>query len=96
MKIILRPHLKIRLKQRLIPPDYPTKIVKEPDQTYFDTLTDRHIAIKTLEYNGKLRPMAVAYDIIENTIQIITIHPTTEQEISNKVYRGRWIKDEKN
>jgi len=40
--------------------------------------------------------MAAAYDIINNEIQVITIHPTTNQEISNKLSRKRWIKNEKN
>ncbi|MBI2334487.1 hypothetical protein HYU96_01680 [Candidatus Daviesbacteria bacterium] len=96
MKIILKPHLKIRLQQRLIPQDYPKKILSDPEENYFDTLTNRKIAIKTLRYYGKLRLMAVAYDIIEDTIEAITIHPVTEQEINNKLQRRRWIKNEKN
>lgn len=96
VKIILRPHLKIRLEQRLIPQDYPKKIISHPEEHYFDTLSNRYIAIKTLPYSGKLRPMVVAYDIIGETIEAVTIHPTDEQEINNKLQRGRWIKNEKN
>lgn len=47
-----------------------------------------------MEYSGKLRPMALAYDIMGLEIQVITIHPTSKQEIENKLNRGRWIKDE--
>lgn len=96
MKILLRPHLKIRLKERNIPQNYPGKIVSNPDEKYFDTATNHQIAVKRLGYNGRLRPMAVAYDIIEEDLQIITIHPTTDQEIKNKLERKRWLKDEKN
>ena len=92
MKIILRPHLKIRLKQRKVPGKYPEVIVKYPEEKFFDTETGREIALKRLEYNQKMRPMVVVYDIIEREIQIITIHPVTEQEIQNKVKRKRWIK----
>ncbi len=92
MKIILQSHLKIRLAQRKIPQNYPEKIIRDPDNKYFDTETKHSIAIKYLEYNGKLRPMAVSYDIIVDETQIITIHPTSEQEIVNKVRRERWIK----
>lgn len=96
MKIVLRPHLKIRLQQRLIPQDYPRKIISDSEEEYFDTYSHRHIAIKTLEYSGKPRPMVVAYDIMGETIEAVTIHPADEQEINNKIQKGRWIKDEKN
>jgi len=94
VRILLRPHLKIRLKERIIPQNYPNKIVSTPDEKYFDTATNHHIAVKKLEYNGKVRPMAVAYDIIGKIIQVITVHPTTNQEIKNKLKRERWIKNE--
>lgn len=92
MKITLRPHLKIRLKQRFIPQDYPKNILLNPEENYFDTLTNHNIAIKTLQYSGKLRPMVVAYDIIGKTIEAVTIHPITEQEIDNRLQKGRWVK----
>lgn len=95
MKIILRPHLKIRLKERRIPQNYPRKILTTPEVKYFDTLTGHLIAVKHLLYNEKLRPMAVAYDIIGSEIQIITIHPISEQEIKNRLIKIRWIKNEK-
>lgn len=96
MKIILRPHLKIRLEQRKIPQNYPCKILTRPESKYFDNLTDHLIVVRKLKYNGKLRPMVVAYDIIGDEIQIITIYPITNQEINNRVQKKRWIKDEKN
>ena len=96
MKVILRPHLKIRLKERLIPESYPGKIISKPDAKYFDTATNHQVAIKELAYNGKLRPMVVAYDIIEKDLQVITVHPASNQEIKNKVLRGRWVRYEKN
>ncbi|OGE28540.1 hypothetical protein A2867_03080 [Candidatus Daviesbacteria bacterium RIFCSPHIGHO2_01_FULL_40_11] len=60
MKIVLRPHLKVRLEQRGIPQSYPKVVVNNPDAGYFDTLTNHLIAVKKMEYNGKLRPMAVS------------------------------------
>lgn len=92
MKIILKPHLKIRLKERAIPQTFPRKILSEPDSKYFDNLTGHYIAIKKLEYYGKLRFMVVAYDIINSEVQIITVHPIASQEIRNKIKRERWIK----
>ncbi len=94
MKIILRPHLKIRLEQRKIPRNYPKIIVMKPDAKYYDIATKHQVAVKKLKYNEKLRPMAASYDIIIDEIQIITIHPVSEQEIENKLKKERWIKDE--
>lgn len=96
MKIILRPHLKVRLKERQIPDNYPKWILSQPDQTYVDRLTMHHIAIKKLDYNQKLRPMVVVYAIINSVIQVITIYPTTDQEIANRIKSQRWAKNEKN
>lgn len=95
MKIILQPHLTIRLKQRKIPQNYPNKVFAQSESKYFDTSTGHFIAIKELKYNGRLRPMALAYDIIGAQVQVITIHPISKQEIANKLQRGRWIKNEK-
>lgn len=96
MKIIYRPHLIRRLKERKVPKDYPKQIVKEPESTYFDTITKHKIAIKRLTYGGKLKSMVVSYDIIEEIIELITIHPIKESEIKNKIISGRWRKNEKN
>lgn len=60
MKIFYRPHLKIRLKQRKIPFDYPKQIIELPDQEYFDTLAKRNIAIKKLFFEEKMRNMVIA------------------------------------
>jgi len=90
MKIVYRPHLEIRLKERKFPEDYPKKIVQEPEHRYVDKLTKHIIAIKQLHYAEKLRYIAVAYDIIDSVIEVITIHPVDEAEMRNKVRTGRW------
>ena len=94
MRIVLQPHLKIRLQQRKIPPNYPRKILNKSESKYFDNLTGHFIAVRNLEYNEKLRPMVVAYDIIGREIQVVTIHPEDDQEIQNRLKSGRWIKYE--
>jgi hypothetical protein len=94
MKIVLRPHLKIRLKERLIPKAHLHKIITAPDIRFNDTETHHKIAIKSLEYNLKVRPMVASYDIIKGEIQVITIYPTTLKEVENRLKSGRWIKDE--
>ena len=95
MKIVLKPHLKIRLKGRLIPSSYPSKIISQPDHRYFDAATYHLIAIKELKYVGKLRPMVVVYDTIEETIEVVSIYPTDKQEIKNRIKNKRWVKHEK-
>lgn len=95
MKIVLKPHLKIRLKGRLIPSNYPNKIISQPDYQYFDTATHHLIVVKKLKYVGKLRSMVVVYDIIGEAIEVVTIYPTDEQEIKNRIKNKRWIKNEK-
>jgi len=55
MKIVLQPHLKLRLKERLIPEDFPARILKRPDGKYIDQITGHQIAFRTLSYNQKLR-----------------------------------------
>lgn len=96
MKILLSSHLKIRLRERKIPQIYPSKILSEPESEFIDTITNHRIVVKKLAYNKKLRPMVVVYDIIGSEVQIVTIHPSTDQEIRNKLKRGRWIQNEKN
>lgn len=95
MKIIYRPHLKRRLKERKIPYDYPKKIYLEARQKFFDTKTDHHITVSKLKYSGKLRSLVISYDIIGTNVEIVTIHPISDQEISNKTKSGRWVKNEK-
>lgn len=94
VKIILKGHLELRLVERQIPLDYPEKVILKPDHKFFDSQSLHEVAIKYLQYKDKLRPMMVAYDIIGQEFQIITIHPITDQEIKNKLERGRWIKNE--
>lgn len=96
MKVIYRPHLLRRLKERRIPRTYPKKILQEAEEEYFDLITDYEIAIKKLQYASKLRNMVVVYDIIDNNHEIITIYPISDSEIKNKVKSGRWKKYEKN
>lgn len=95
MKIILSNHLRIRLAERKIPQSYPRKILEEPEDNFRDSETGHRIAVRGLKYGGKLRPMAVAYDIIGADLQVITVFPTSDREIENRTKSGRWIGDEK-
>lgn len=84
----------MRLKIRKIPKDYPRQIYGNPEQRFFDTIEDTEIAIKKLYYNGRIRNMMIAFQKKNGLVEIITIHPITEEKIMNRLAKGRWIKHE--
>ena len=45
-------------------------------------------------YNDKLRNMMIAYEEKDEFVEIITIHPITEEKIINRLINKRWIKNE--
>ena len=93
MKLIYTNHLKLRLKIRKIPFGYPKEILEKPDDIFFDVTENRKIAIKKLKYNRSIRNMMVAYDETEDGVEIVTIHPISDEKILNRRMSGRWIKN---
>ncbi|MEK6964409.1 MAG: hypothetical protein AABX70_08375 [Nanoarchaeota archaeon] len=93
-KIVYTAHLELRLKIRKIPYGYPTRVCEEPDQTFYDQIEGNHIAIKKLKYGGKIRNMMIAYEEKDDSIEIITIHPITDEKIINRTLNERWTKHE--
>ena len=87
-------HLKLRLKVRNIPEDYPNQIFQKPEQKFFDNSEKTFIAVKKLNYNKKLRNMMIAYEEKDDLINIITIHPITDEKIIKRVLNKRWTKNE--
>jgi hypothetical protein len=79
---------------RKIPENYPEKIYSAPDKKFYDKKGDRKIAIKQLTYKNKERHMMIAYDEKEADVEIVTIHPISEETIINRVVKGRWIINE--
>lgn len=90
MEIYYTNHLKLRLKIRKIPEEYPKIIYENADQKFFDNVENTNIAIKRLKYNKKLRNMMIAYAMKDNKIEIITIHPISNEKIINRTLSGRW------
>lgn len=84
----------MRLKVRKIPKEYPKDIYENPEQKFIDNLEGTFIAIKKLNYNKKLRNMMIAYEEENGEVQIITIHPVTDEQIINRIMNKRWIKNE--
>jgi len=93
-KITYTEHLKLRLKIRKIPENYPERIYKNPEQNFFDNLEGTFIAIKKLYYNKKLRDMMIAYQEKDGEVKIVTIHPITDEKIINRIMSRRWTKNE--
>lgn len=93
-KVLYTDHLKLRLKVRNIPNEYPKLIYKNPEQKYYDVVERKFIAIKKLKYNNKTRDMMIAYEEKNEVIEIVTIHPITEEKIINRTINERWIKNE--
>lgn len=94
VKIEYTGHLKLRLKVRKIPEKYPQKIYENPEQSFYDNVEKTFIAIKKLHYNKKLRNMMIAYEEKEGDIEIVTIHPITDEKIINRIISKRWTKNE--
>lgn len=92
MEVIYTEHLNLRLKLRNIPSDYPKLVYQNPEQEFIDDWEGSYIAIKKLKYNGKLRNIMIAYEEKDSKIQIITIHPITEEKIISRLIIGRWRK----
>ena len=86
-------HLKLRLKLRKIPYNYPKEIYENPEQTFFDNIEKNFVAIKRMYYNEKIRNMMIVYENIKNEIHIITIHPITNEKIINRIINGRWTEN---
>ena len=94
VKIEYTEHLKLRLTIRKIPQEYPREIYQKPEQKFFDNLEKTFIAIKKLHYNKKLRNMMIVYEEKQELIEIITIHPITDEKIINRIMSRRWTKNE--
>ena len=91
-EIVNTEHLKLRLKVRKIPENYPDLVYKKPEQKYYDAVERTFISIKKLKYNNRIRNMMIAYEEKDNKTEIITMHPISDEKIINRVIRGRWIK----
>ncbi|MBU4251816.1 MAG: hypothetical protein KKC39_04005 [Candidatus Omnitrophica bacterium] len=94
MKIIYTSHLEFRLKVRNIHYDLPRKVFKQAKEHYYDNLTKHYIAIHQFEFGGKIRDVALTYDIKNDLVEIITIHPIKPYQKLSRINSGRWKKYE--
>ena len=86
MKVIrYSKHLILRLTVRNFPEYYPKEIYLESEQNFFDVIEQRKIAIKRLKYKGRVRNIMVAYDEFGDIVEIVTIHPISDEKIVNRI-----------
>ncbi|MBI2338031.1 hypothetical protein HYU95_02505 [Candidatus Daviesbacteria bacterium] len=83
--------MKSRLELRNISKKTGQNIFEKSQEFYWDNLRNHHIAVGRVRYKGKIRKMLAAYDKIGDTIELITIHPITDEEINQRIKSGRWI-----
>lgn len=91
MKLIFTDHLKTRLKQRKIPGKFVRDVFKQSSEKYWDKLRNHHIVVGSFLYGKITRKALVAYDIIGETLEVITIHTITDEQIKQRLSIGRWI-----
>ncbi len=84
-------HLKLRLRIRKIPYEYPSEIYHKAEQRFYDVIEKKNIALKELHYNKKIRNMMIAYEEKNESIEIVTIHPIAEERVINRILSGRWV-----
>ncbi len=94
MKLVFTDHLKTRLKQRKISSRLVRDVFKQDAEKYWDKLRDHHIIVGNISYKGATGKVLIAYDKIDETLEIITIHTITEVQIKQRLSSGRWIYEE--
>lgn len=92
LKIIYSSHLELRLKVRNISRLIPKQIFKTSKERYLDLETEKNVAVKKINYKGKLREMAVIYEKTGNKVILITVHPLKVLQKSNRIKTKRWQK----
>ncbi|MFH1951341.1 MAG: hypothetical protein ABIL06_06985 [Pseudomonadota bacterium] len=90
MKIEYSTHLRNRLTLRGISHDVPYQVYAQSDERYCDVETGHTVATMNIIIYGKMREVMVAYDVIEETVTLLTIHPLKEGQKENRVKSGRW------
>lgn len=90
MKITYTNHLISRLKLRKIPKSLARKVYLNKEIELYDSLKNHYICLSNQKLFGKMRLLVVAFDRFEDRIELITLYPTNETKVENKVKSGRW------
>ncbi|MDP2632942.1 MAG: hypothetical protein Q8P25_04460 [Candidatus Curtissbacteria bacterium] len=91
MSLTYTEHLKTRLRQRGLPLKLVKKVFDKNEESYFDNLRHHYIVVSSVLYKGRCRKVLAAYDKIgTDSIEVITIHPITDEQIKQGLNSGRW------
>jgi len=90
VRVVYTDHLKLRLRVRRIPREIPKRIYREAEERYYNHSTFRHVAVMSVTYHHRRRKMMIAYDEFPDHVEIVTIHPIENHQISERVLAGRW------
>ena len=86
------PHFNYRRTLRSLPEGSGEQVLQNPDAHYHDTQSGYIIAVKRLYVLGAERDVAVAYEIQDNVIWLVTIFPIKEGQQQNRLQTGRWVR----
>lgn len=90
MQIVYTKHLISRLKLRKIPKGLAKKVYRDRKAELYDVMNHHYVALSRQELFGKMRLLIVAFDKFEDRIELITLYPTDEQEVNNRIKTRRW------
>ena len=88
MKVEYSRHLRNRLTLRKISDDLPYQLYTESDERYYDIEIGHTVATMRAVINFKMREVMVAYDIEEQTVTLLRVHPLKEGQKENRVKSG--------
>ncbi len=91
-EVVYTRHLRARLELRRFPTDLPRKIFEDADRRYRNGETGHIIAVKQVRLRGRTRRLMIAYDKTQHVIEIVTIHPISEEQEKSRVKDGRWTR----
>lgn len=72
-------HLKTRLELRGFPTELPREIFENAERRYSNGATGHRIAVKQIRLRGGTRRLMIAYDETDHGVEIVTIHPISEE-----------------
>ena len=84
-------HLKVKMIVRGFPEELPEIVFREAESKFHDEVTGHYVALKEASYAGKRRLIMVAYDIKDDVVEIVTVHPVSSRQVEGRIKSGRWI-----
>lgn len=85
-------YFRYRMQFRRIPEGVPEQIFLHATERYFDTETQRNVAVHRVRLGRRRRAqMMLAYEEYANHVEFVTIHKINRREINFRIRTGRWI-----